>query len=71
MTLIVRLFVFPIVLLWSSMTFATASPDRVALVIGMAEYEAVTPLTNTRNDAEALAETLTDIGFDVKPPLRI
>ena len=65
MTLIVRLFVFPIVLLWSSMTFATASPDRVALVIGMAEYEAVTPLTNTRNDAEALAETLTDIGFDV------
>ena len=65
MTLFVRLFVIPIVLLWSSTTFAMASPDRVALVIGMAEYEAVTPLTNTRNDAEALAETLTDIGFDV------
>lgn len=65
MTLFVRLFVIPIVLLWSSTTFAMASPDRVALVIGMAEYEAVTPLTNTRNDAEALAETLTEIGFDV------
>ncbi len=65
MTLFVRLFVIPIVLLWSSTTFAMASPDRVALVIGMAEYEAVTPLANTRNDAEALAETLTEIGFDV------
>lgn len=65
MSRIVHLFVLPVVLLWSSVTLAMASPDRVALVIGMSEYEAVTPLTNTRNDAEALADTLTEIGFDV------
>ena len=29
------------------------------------EYESTTSLPNTRNDAEALAETLSDIGFDV------
>ena len=60
-----RLFVFPVFLLLSSVTLAAASPDRVALVIGMSDYETITPLTNTRNDAEALAETLTEIGFDV------
>ncbi len=65
MSRIIRLFVLPAVLLWSSVTLAWASPDRVALVIGMAEYEAISPLTNTRNDAEALADTLTEIGFDV------
>ncbi|NNE52601.1 MAG: CHAT domain-containing protein [Sulfitobacter sp.] len=42
-----------------------ASPERVALVLGMADYEAIEPLANTRNDAEGLARTLTDIGFDV------
>lgn len=65
MSCLVRLFVLPVFLVLSTVTFAMASPDRVALVIGMAEYEAVTPLANTRNDAEALAETLTEIGFDV------
>ena len=65
MSRIIRLFVLPAVLLWSSVTLAWASPDRVALVIGMADYEAISPLTNTRNDAEALADTLTEIGFDV------
>lgn len=65
MSRIIRLFVLPAVLLWSSVTLAWASPDRVALVIGMAEYEAISPLTNTRNDSEALADTLTEIGFDV------
>jgi hypothetical protein len=65
MSRIIRLFVLPAVLLLSSVTLAWASPDRVALVIGMADYEAISPLTNTRNDAEALADTLTEIGFDV------
>lgn len=65
MSCIVRLLVMPVLLLLSSVTLASASPDRVALVLGMADYETITPLTNTRNDAEALAETLTDIGFDV------
>lgn len=58
MSCIVRLLVMPVLLLLSSVTLASASPDRVALVLGMADYETITPLTNTRNDAEALAETL-------------
>lgn len=62
---LVRLFVLPAVLLYASTAVVWASPDRVALVIGMADYQAITPLTNTRNDADALAETLTEIGFDV------
>ncbi|MEN8657750.1 MAG: caspase family protein [Marivita sp.] len=65
MNRIFRLFVLPVLLLSSSVGLVWASPDRVALVIGMAEYEAISPLTNTRNDAEALADTLTEIGFDV------
>ncbi len=47
--------------------FATplAAADRIALVIGNGHYEHVTPLDNTINDAEAIADTLTAIGFDV------
>ncbi|SDE44239.1 caspase family protein [Ruegeria marina] len=41
------------------------SADRVALVIGISEYEAIPPLKNTLNDAEAIARTLERIGFDV------
>ena len=38
---------------------------RVALVIGNGAYQNVTPLANPRNDAEALAEVLRSLGFDV------
>jgi uncharacterized caspase-like protein len=38
---------------------------RVALVIGNATYANATPLPNTRNDARAIADKLTSIGFDV------
>jgi Caspase domain/PAN domain len=38
---------------------------RVALVIGNASYANTTALPNTRNDARAVAEKLTSIGFDV------
>lgn len=44
---------------------AAASPDRIALVIGMSEYREITSLKNTANDARALSETLEGIGFDV------
>lgn len=44
---------------------ALAASDRVALVIGMADYRHIEPLKNTRNDAEDLARTLEGIGFDV------
>lgn len=39
--------------------------ERVALVFGMAQYQNVTPLKNTVNDASTLARTLEHIGFDV------
>ena len=38
---------------------------RVALVIGNSAYEHATPLKNPKNDAEAIARALTDVGFEV------
>jgi uncharacterized caspase-like protein len=38
---------------------------RIALVIGNSAYEAISPLRNPRNDAELMAETLRDVGFEV------
>ncbi|MQQ10122.1 peptidase C14, caspase catalytic subunit p20 [Epibacterium sp. SM1979] len=43
----------------------SAAPDRVALVLGMASYEALPSLENTANDAKDMAATLQSIGFDV------
>ncbi|MFP7675211.1 caspase family protein [Marivita sp. S0852] len=65
MSFIGRPFFLSLILTWAIPVAVVASPERVAMVIGMAEYEAITPLTNTRNDAEDLAETLEGIGFDV------
>jgi lipoprotein NlpI len=43
----------------------TGSGDkRVALVIGNSKYKSVTPLDNPSRDAELLAKTLRDVGFD-------
>ena len=39
--------------------------DRVALVVGMADYETVAALDNTLNDAIGVSETLASIGFEV------
>lgn len=44
---------------------AVAATDRVALVLGMGDYQTIPILDNTRNDAKALARTLEGIGFDV------
>lgn len=38
---------------------------RVALVIGNAAYKHVTPLGNPKNDADAVAEVLDELGFEV------
>ncbi|WP_072776761.1 caspase family protein [Marivita hallyeonensis] len=65
MTQLVRRLFLPVLVLLSQASLVWASPDRVALVVGMAEYRTITPLENTRNDAEDLAEVLTEIGFDV------
>jgi caspase domain-containing protein len=39
--------------------------SRLALVIGQSAYRSVTPLPNPANDAKAMAQLLTDSGFDV------
>jgi len=52
-----------LLLFWTSSVVLAA--DRVALVIGMAQYKNVPSLTNTVNDARLLAGTLSSIGFDV------
>ncbi|MEZ5925327.1 MAG: caspase family protein [Hyphomicrobiaceae bacterium] len=43
---------------------AIAETRRVALVIGNSAYSSVSELTNPKNDAAAVAETLRAIGFD-------
>ncbi len=42
-----------------------AASDRVALVVGMADYQNVVTLDNTVRDADAIGETLRSVGFDV------
>ena len=44
---------------------AWAAGDRVALILGLAEYQSIPSLDNTRNDARDMARTLEGIGFDV------
>lgn len=44
---------------------AEAARDRIALVVGMANYQFLPPLQNTHNDANGMAQTLETIGFDV------
>ncbi|MEQ9674677.1 MAG: caspase family protein, partial [Roseovarius indicus] len=44
---------------------ASLAEQRVALVIGVGEYDALRPLKNPRNDARAMDEILYDLGFDV------
>jgi WD40 repeat protein len=45
---------------------STRAQKRVALVIGNAEYEQSARLFNTVNDASAMSETLTELGFEVE-----
>lgn len=44
---------------------AFAAPERVALIIGMADYGSISKLRNTSRDAQLISEKLTDIGFNV------
>lgn len=63
---------------WLAMTTLPAdAARRVALVVGNGEYVHSPPLTNTRNDAEAISAELKQAGFEVttaldqdKPALR-
>lgn len=53
-----------IIIIFAAMT-VPAHAKRVALVIGNDAYSNVAPLKKAANDANALALTLTDLGFDV------
>jgi uncharacterized caspase-like protein len=46
-------------------TLLAQAERRVALIIGNAAYEHVGPLRNSVNDARAMAQTLSGMGFDV------
>lgn len=46
---------------------AVQAEPRIALVIGNSEYSTVSGLDNPVNDARLIAQTLTDLGFDVTP----
>jgi uncharacterized protein len=48
-----------------SVPVAARAADRIALVVGMADYQHITPLANTLNDAQMISTTLQGIGFEV------
>ena len=45
---------------------AAASSDKVALIIGNSNYGQLNRLNNTTNDARAIADALSQIGFETK-----
>ena len=51
-------------LLWM-LPLGAGAAERLALVIGNAQYQNLSSLVNTTNDARAIADTLTVIGFEV------
>jgi hypothetical protein len=44
-------------------TLSCRADKRIALVVGNSNYQSVSPLTNPRNDAALIAETLRKVGF--------
>ncbi len=57
-----RLLLLTLCLFWSE---AALAERRVALVIGNAAYQHAPALKNTRNDAEAMAAALKQLGFEI------
>ena len=57
-----RILLFDLLSLWPTLSEAS---DRVALVVGIANYQQISPLKNTVNDARMISDTLSNIGFDV------
>jgi caspase domain-containing protein/Sel1 repeat-containing protein/putative peptidoglycan binding protein len=54
-----------IAMVWLSASAAYADSDRIALLLGLGDYDTLPDLKNTRNDARGMAKTLDGIGFDV------
>jgi hypothetical protein len=57
--------VLSVLFFWLVLVGAASAEKRVALVIGNAGYESVPRLTNPTNDAAAIAEAFTRLGFTV------
>ncbi|HRD76349.1 MAG TPA: caspase family protein [Hyphomicrobiaceae bacterium] len=49
----------------SALPAMASAPKKVALIIGNSGYRNAPPLKNPKSDAELLARTLSDVGFDV------
>ncbi len=52
-------------LLGAGIATAADGGKRLALIIGNSNYENISPLRNPRNDAELMAKTLAELGFEV------
>ena len=65
-SVVLRAAIFAVAIVCAFAVFtAPAVAGRVALVLGNANYEHTVPLANPRNDAEAISEALTGLGFEV------
>lgn len=58
-------FLISFAFVFSSSTLSALAENRIALVIGNADYEAGSKLDNPVNDAELMAKTLSNVGFQV------
>ena len=56
---------FSVLILQICLATQAYAAERLALVIGIADYKTISPLKNTINDARAMAKTLGSIGFEV------
>ncbi|WP_424973229.1 caspase family protein [Dinoroseobacter sp. S76] len=54
-----------VALLFMASVAAASTGERVALVVGNANYESASPLKNAINDADAISAKLSEMGFDV------
>lgn len=54
-----------VLLVWTLATVAYAASPKVALVIGMSNYQNIPRLTNTEADAKEVGRTLERLGFEV------
>lgn len=61
----IKIFALFLVVNFGYLVPAHTAGKRVALVIGNSAYEHTTQLINPKNDAEDIAKTLIEIGFDV------
>jgi len=60
-----QLCALPVLLACLASGVTASAAERVALVVGNGAYESAAPLPNPTNDAAAMAEALSELGFEV------